>query len=354
MQKLSVIVPVYNVEQYLERCLDSLVTQTYSNLEIILIDDGSSDNSGAICDQYAEQFENIKVFHVANSGVSAARNLGIAKSTGDYITFCDSDDWLEVHAYGKMMEPIVEGNVDIAAFGWFVDDGHTKQINATENANCGYGGEYEFFEAFLSKAGSFGGKIAYGNYIWNKIYKRTVLNDQDGNLIKFDSSIKVAEDGLWLVSIAKNCEVSYFDSEPLYHYFINESSVMRDKQRFVETRLASQQSHLMMLEVLKEYNSEYYEIHRETCVDYFWFMIKSAPKLIDPEFLHKSFNNILLINDGKITENMANDIYCFLRINMKYKHLMEKTAVKALRSGKKKVRNAARRVKRIWQKEQKE
>lgn len=91
---VSVIVPVYNVEKYLPRCLDSLVNQTYENLEILLVDDGSADSSGEICDAYAAKDNRIRVFHIPNGGVSNARNLALDNMAGEYVTFVDSDDWL--------------------------------------------------------------------------------------------------------------------------------------------------------------------------------------------------------------------------------------------------------------------
>jgi len=101
--KISVIVPVYKVEPYLRKCLDSIVGQTYSNLEIILVDDGSPDNCGAICDEYAAKDDRVIVLHQENAGVSAARNAGLNVSTGDYISFVDSDDWIEPEMYGHML-----------------------------------------------------------------------------------------------------------------------------------------------------------------------------------------------------------------------------------------------------------
>ena len=90
---ISVVVPVYNVEKYLERCVDSIIKQTYKNLDIILVDDGSQDNSGKICDKYKEKYNNIQVIHQKNQGLSIARNNGLAIAEGNYITFIDSDDW---------------------------------------------------------------------------------------------------------------------------------------------------------------------------------------------------------------------------------------------------------------------
>ena len=101
---ISVIVPVYNVEQYLDRCVCSILNQTYQNLEIILVDDGATDSSGRMCDEYAKRDERIKVVHKQNGGLSDARNAGLAAATGEYIGYVDSDDWIEPDMYEKMYE----------------------------------------------------------------------------------------------------------------------------------------------------------------------------------------------------------------------------------------------------------
>ena len=103
-KKISIIVPVYNLEKYLPRCLNSVCNQTYKNLEIILVDDGSTDKSSDICDNWAKKDSRIIVIHKKNGGVSSARNAGIKKATGEYIHFVDGDDWLELNCYEKIVE----------------------------------------------------------------------------------------------------------------------------------------------------------------------------------------------------------------------------------------------------------
>lgn len=114
---ISIIVPVYNVDLYLRDCLDSIVNQTYRNIEIIIVDDGSSDNSGAICDEYGSRDNRIKVIHQANSGVSEARNVGLDIAIGDYILFVDSDDWIDKEVCETVLELAIEQNADIVCFG---------------------------------------------------------------------------------------------------------------------------------------------------------------------------------------------------------------------------------------------
>ena len=117
MPKISVIIPVYKVEQYLPECLDSIINQTYKNLEIICIDDGSPDNSGKILDEYASKDNRIRVIHKENGGISSARNAGLDIATGDWISFVDSDDWLDINTYEKLLSSADEANTDIVMFG---------------------------------------------------------------------------------------------------------------------------------------------------------------------------------------------------------------------------------------------
>jgi len=113
-EQISIVVPVYNVEQYLEKCVNSIINQTYKNLEIILIDDGATDSSGKLCDELAKIDNRIKVYHKENGGLSDARNYGVERATGDYIGFVDSDDCIDSEMYEKLYEAIRKENVDVA------------------------------------------------------------------------------------------------------------------------------------------------------------------------------------------------------------------------------------------------
>ena len=113
MPKISVIVPVYNAEKYLHRCVDSILTQTFTDFELLLINDGSKDKSGAICDEYAAKDSRVRVFHKENGGVSSARNLGLDNAKGEWITFVDSDDWIVSDMYEKMLQKLVKNNADL-------------------------------------------------------------------------------------------------------------------------------------------------------------------------------------------------------------------------------------------------
>ena len=123
-ERISVIVPVYKVEPYLRKCLDSIVNQTYRNLEIILVDDGSPDNCGRICDEYAERDKRIRVIHQKNGGVSSARNEGLKIASGDWIGWVDSDDWIEPDMFEYLLENAKKSKADIAVCSrkeWYKD-----------------------------------------------------------------------------------------------------------------------------------------------------------------------------------------------------------------------------------------
>ena len=113
-ERISVVVPVYNVEQYLEKCVNSIINQTYKNLEIILVDDGATDKSGKLCDELAKLDNRIMVYHKKNGGLSDARNYGVERATGDYIGFVDSDDYIDAEMYEKLYEALKKENVDVA------------------------------------------------------------------------------------------------------------------------------------------------------------------------------------------------------------------------------------------------
>lgn len=141
MIKISVIIPVYNVEKYIEKCINSVIYQSYSNLEIIIVDDGSIDHSGIMCDEYSKLDERIKVIHKPNGGLSSARNVGINESCGEYLSFIDSDDWIEIDMLQKLIDACITNASDIAMCGRFrvvedeVTDDNTQSSVVVWNKN---------------------------------------------------------------------------------------------------------------------------------------------------------------------------------------------------------------------------
>lgn len=176
--KVSIIVPIYNVEKYLNRCVDSILTQTYGNLEIILVDDGSPDKSPQICDSYAEQDKRVKVIHKTNAGVSAARNSGIEIATGEYICFADGDDYLMPDYVEYLLKLALDNNVDVALTTEMFSNYYSNQIEKDDVLL--YTGE-EATEKILCY------KIPIGVYC--KIFKRSFL----GSDIRFLTDVFIGE-----------------------------------------------------------------------------------------------------------------------------------------------------------------
>ena len=184
-KKVSVVVPIYNVEDYLDKCVETIVNQTYKNLEIILVDDGAKDNSGPLCDKWAAKDSRIKVVHKENGGLSSARNTGMEVATGDYIMFEDSDDWLELELIEKCVDRITKDNSELVIFGY-------KKVNE-QGANLG---EFTFGNDTINRdklAGQLFQRIvemSFG-YAWNKLYDFNVMKKSG---LKNDRSIIDRED----------------------------------------------------------------------------------------------------------------------------------------------------------------
>lgn len=167
---ISIIVPVYNVEKYLEKCLDSITNQTYKNLEIIVIDDGSTDKSGIICDKYAQKDNRIKVIHKLNGGLSDARNAGLDICTGDYIGFVDSDDYIEPDMYEYLLEKSKETNADVSMCNFYIEDERSDNIKLAAVFDEFVSDDKEIILKFYLE-----NNILIG--IWNKLFKCEVLNN---------------------------------------------------------------------------------------------------------------------------------------------------------------------------------
>lgn len=167
---VSIIIPVYNIKSYLCQCINSVIKQSYYNIEIILIDDGSFDGSSEICDKYARIDDRIKVFHTTNNGLSAARNLGIEKASGEYIAFLDGDDWLSLNAIKKLLIVSLKNNADIVCCCF---SSEYKNIISKNKKNINY--TIKLYNEDIIK------KYILGLYIenvsWNKLYKRELFSN---------------------------------------------------------------------------------------------------------------------------------------------------------------------------------
>ena len=204
-ESVSVIVPVYNVEKYLKKCIKSICNQSFRNIEIILVDDGSSDNSPAICDEIAKEDKRIKVIHKANSGVSSARNCGINASDGDYIMFVDSDDWLPADSIELLYYAIKKDSSDFCAGSvcsiW--PRGNIVYDMPYLNTPCE---DLEQMDTFI-------GKLNRGPCA--KLYKRRIIEDFN---ISFDEGIKYGEDAMFVYTYLGKCKAVSSINNNVYYY----------------------------------------------------------------------------------------------------------------------------------------
>ncbi len=202
---ISVIVPVYNVELYLSQCIESIINQTYKDIEIILIDDGSPDNCGRICDEYAKKDSRVRVFHKENGGLSNARNYGIEKASGEYIGFVDSDDWLEPEMYETLINVAKENRADIVNCGFYYE--FLKRTVIRENIEKKFDNTIDLCKALLNN------EIVTG--VWNKLFHRSCFAD-----IKFPDG-HVSEDTATIYKFFLKTGNVISISTPLYHYRIS-------------------------------------------------------------------------------------------------------------------------------------
>ena len=218
---VSVIVPIYNVEKYLNKCVDSIVNQTYKNLEIVLVDDGSTDDSGKICDEYAGKDSRIKVVHKENGGLSDARNNGIDISNGRYLAFIDSDDWIEPNMIEKMYSNAIENNADISVCQYEIV--HSRE--AVINNNHGRIFVYEGTDIVLAMY-----KYAmFASHACNKIYGKELFNG-----IRYPVG-KLYEDQYTTYKLLWKAKRLVCTEEKYYYYYMRNGSIVNG--RFDEKKL---------------------------------------------------------------------------------------------------------------------
>lgn len=218
MSKVSLIIPVYNVETYLERCIESVLNQTYKDLEIILVNDGSTDTSGAMCDNFSQQDKRIKVIHQLNAGLSEARNTGLKHITGEFVMFVDSDDWLEKDAVSFLLEQLQRNNADMVV-GGVSRTSEVKQYSQS-NIEVALMNQEEYAKKYF-KIGS--QSIEY--YVWNKLYRKEIVED-----ILYPSGF-FAEDVPTTFQYILKSEKIVVTNKIIYNYFINPNSLT---SRFTE------------------------------------------------------------------------------------------------------------------------
>ncbi len=212
---ISVIVPVYKVAPYLRQCIESIINQTYKDIEVLLIDDGSPDGCNEICGDYKKKDNRIRVFHTENRGLSAARNLGLREARGEHIGFIDSDDWIEPDMYETLLKRLVETDSDISICGYdMISDRKISEWRPRETVyeRC------DTLKALLS------GKI--NNNVWNKLFRQEVIQSIAENGVVFPEG-KNYEDITVMHRILAEAVNVAVSEKPLYHYRRRNDSISR-------------------------------------------------------------------------------------------------------------------------------
>lgn len=219
MKKVSIIIPVYNGEKYIKRCINSVVNQTYKNIEIIIIDDGSTDGTGKIIKEINDK--RIIIFNIENKGVSHARNYGIDVSTGDYIMFCDADDWIEKDLIENMIQIVKKNEYDVIRFNYYVNK--SKKNNYSKGKNIESNKENDtnitkMIEGII--------KAKISSYVWLLFIKKEFIVN---NKLKFNENIYVMEDKIFFLQCLYKKPKIHIENKAYYHYFSNSESVMHKK-----------------------------------------------------------------------------------------------------------------------------
>lgn len=237
--KISIIVPVFNVEKYLRECLNSLVKQTLKDIEIICVDDGSTDNSSKILEEFQAKDARIKIIHQKNLGISAARNSALEIAQGEYVGFVDSDDWVDLDFFEKLYVSAKKFNVDIAAGDFY------RRGKFLKSKKLKYRKEELFTESADKIKAAFVPKY---NYVWNKIYKRDSLLNLN---LPFEKG-RYYEDMLWLVNVIYYLQGFVTVPNTFYHYRKTEGSIVTKKSlKHMKDRIYAENE---MVKFLYEHN----------------------------------------------------------------------------------------------------
>ena len=263
---VSIIVPVYNVEKYLQKCIKSLQEQSYENIEIILVDDGSTDKSSILCDNIAKVDKRVSVIHKNNGGLSDARNLGLSFANGDFILFVDSDDWLERETIKTAYMKIISSNADVVVWGYYADF-------VSDDEEIIFQKSYSLIGTCnrITKEEVFSEKDAlelYG-YAWNKLYRKNILQN-----LKFEKGISLVEDILFNATIAERSNKIEFIDYIGTHYIQRKRETLGKKyySDYIELKSLAAKA---IVNILKEYEVSENKI-KEITTSFFNNTIKSA------------------------------------------------------------------------------
>lgn len=224
--KVSIIVPIYNAQKTIERCVDSILNQDYTDFELLLIDDGSKDESGVICDAYAAKDERVRVIHKENSGVSDTRNLALDEAKGEYLQFLDADDWITPNATRLLVESAEQNNCDMVISDFYRVIGERLSHKGSIDED-GVLSREEFANFMMENPADF-----YYGVLWNKLYNRTIVEKYH---LRMDSKISWCEDFMFNLEYIRYCENIYVLQVPIYYYVKTKGSLVSQGMSLTKT-----------------------------------------------------------------------------------------------------------------------
>ena len=315
-EKISVIVPVYNVEQYLERCVDSIINQTYTNLEIILVNDGSTDNSGKLCDELAKKDERIRVIHKENGGLSDARNRGIDESESDLVGFIDSDDYIDSDMYEVLLKNLNDTDADLSMCALYDVYNNTPEVQVTNKETWKLSSEQAIKMVMEAKILSVTAV--------NKLYRKSLFTD-----LKFEVG-KIAEDAFIMIKLLDKCEKIVATNEKKYYYVHRENSITTQKfsTKFLNVIEAYEQNSNIILEKYPKLKDV-----AQTRMNWAYFYVLDR-LLLDDNYNDKELENKLIsylknhrkdiLNDPLFTKGRKIGFIALLLSRNLYRKLIEK------------------------------
>lgn len=322
MNKLSIIISIYNCEKYLEKCINSILFQTFKDFELILVDDGSTDNSRKICDLFADKDKRIKVLHKKNQGVSIARNEGINIASGEYITFVDADDWIELEAYENLIDEIEKSNADLIIYNFnkCINEKNIKNLFLENDVVLKNKEDIHLLQAKLLATNMknieiFNKKVIGLGFPWNKIYKREIIKKYN---LKFEIKNKgtIFEDVLFNYKYLEYVKVVKITNKSLYNYRIISNSASRkytDNIFEINNILFKE---LLKYENLHTHDKYYYNSLYIRIINNFFFATKVY-------LCNKDNKDLYFKRFKKLKNYLKSDIYnkAFNKVDSKYCNL---------------------------------
>ena len=271
MKKVSIIIPVYKVEKYLPECLDSVINQTYGNLQIIVVDDGSTDSSGRICDEYAAKDNRITVIHQVNAGAANAKNMGLDNVKGDYVTFVDSDDWVEPNWIETMVDAMEKYGVDVVECGFDI-----VYADSVDEGKIYQHGEILTVEDYFRQYNDNWVSVIF----WNKLFKASLTKD-----IRFRKERRCIDDEFYTYKVISNAEKMARISDVLYHYRQRKSSAVNNDNHSLQITDDSLNVLIERYEWISRFNKKLKKAQLKHDVDAVYYYSKSL--LFNDELIKK-------------------------------------------------------------------